>query len=306
MAQRLRDRKTRNIAVIVPDIQDALYSTVIDGMEEVIYRKGYNLIVHKTAESYHREQLLIQTLASHVDGVVMALSADTKKFDHLKELKHKNIPLVLFDRYSNKINCSKVVFNDEKTSFAITEQLIKSGCKNIAFITGPLSLTTFELRAKGYTEALKKNGITVDLKMIISTKLSKQEGKQAFHSLMHVSKKIDGIITDNSSILLSVHSELRRVFSEGHAISLASLDYNELYSYLQPPVTCVLQKGYEMGSFAAQTCIQEIESNEKVKASTHIISSQLIVRTPKDNEGSNELSNITPPAYSAEEIIYVY
>ena len=86
-----------------------------------------------------------------VDGFVMALSEETQKkeqYDHINEVLGNNIPVVLFDRVSDKLNCDKVVANDLESIEDAVNTLFKKGRKHIAFLSRINSLSVGKTELK--------------------------------------------------------------------------------------------------------------------------------------------------------------
>ncbi|WP_229312020.1 substrate-binding domain-containing protein [Larkinella punicea] len=98
--------------MVVPKITYSLYSQAIPGMVDVSERHGYQLLICQTDDSYEKEVRQVQSLlSSRVSGIILSVSANTTQFDHLHRIQNKNVPLVLFNRDCEEINCSKVTID---------------------------------------------------------------------------------------------------------------------------------------------------------------------------------------------------
>ena len=116
IALSLKSNQTKTIGVIIPDIMNRFFAKVLYSIQQEATNLGYNIITCISNESYEKERDSLKILANgSVDGFVMALSEETQKkeqYDHINEVLANNIPVVLFDRVSDKLNCDKVVAND--------------------------------------------------------------------------------------------------------------------------------------------------------------------------------------------------
>ena len=105
----LKNKSTKNIAVIIPDIVHHFFTTVFHGIEKIANEKGYNVILCVSDESFDKEVINMEILANgSVDGFIMSLSSETQlknDYNHLKELTEQGIPLVLFDRVTDQVAC---------------------------------------------------------------------------------------------------------------------------------------------------------------------------------------------------------
>ena len=167
----LKNKRTKNIGVIVPDIVHHFFTTVFRGIEKVANAKGYNVIVCVSDESFDKEVINMEMLANgSIDGFIMALSAETQfknDFNHLKEVTEQGIPLVLFDRVTDEIVCDKVIINDKEAAYNAVEKLIQSGKKRIALFTTESYLNVSKKRADGYHEALRDYRIKADEDLVL-------------------------------------------------------------------------------------------------------------------------------------------
>ena len=155
----LKNKRTKNIGVIIPDIVHHFFTTVFRGIEKYANNHGYNVIVCVSDESFDKEVINMEMLANgSIDGFIMALSAETQlkgDFNHLKEVAEQGIPLVLFDRITDEISCDKVIINDKEAAYMAVEKLINNGRKRIALITTESYLNVSAKRAEGYYQGFE-------------------------------------------------------------------------------------------------------------------------------------------------------
>jgi len=168
----LKNKHTRNIGVIIPDIVHHFFTTVFRGIEKYANSKGYNVIICVSDESFDKEVINMEMLANgSVDGFIMALSGETQlknDFNHLREVTEQGIPLVLFDRVSSKVRCDKVVINDSEVAYQAVKKMIASGRKRIGLLTTENFFNVSKNREDGYRRALLDSGIEIDQELILA------------------------------------------------------------------------------------------------------------------------------------------
>ena len=99
VAVSLKEKRTRSIGLIVPDLANSFFSQAINGIESVAYSKGYNVIISQSNESFEREQNDLNYLASRsIDGLLISISSQTENMDHLRRLHDRGLPIVFFAR----------------------------------------------------------------------------------------------------------------------------------------------------------------------------------------------------------------
>ena len=194
LAKSLRNRSTKTIGVIVPAYNIPFYSIAICGIQDYAMKMGYNVMVCHSNEQYETEIKNVEALLNaNVEGMIISVARDTEKNDHIKKLQRKGIPLVLFNRVIENFKAAKVVVNDYYGALNMVDYLIKTGCKKIAHISGPINLLISNNRKEGYFDALKKAGIDSDDNLVVEGDFTIESGISCTEKLLSENKKIDAI-----------------------------------------------------------------------------------------------------------------
>jgi LacI family transcriptional regulator len=136
-AWNLHRKKTNTIGVVVPDVSNSFFSFAIHGIMDMATKHGYHVMLTVSRENPDIEKENILTLLSHrVDGLLVAVSKDTKDTTVFETVKKMNIPLVFFDRTIEEIGFSSISINDRKASADLVEYAIGCGYRNIAHLGG--------------------------------------------------------------------------------------------------------------------------------------------------------------------------
>ena len=163
IALSLKNRKTKTIGIIIPDIVHHFFTKVIKGVEKYANSKGYNVIVGLSNESFSNEVINMEMLANgSIDGFIISMARETMQrqdYQHYTETLNEEIPLVMFDRVVAEIPCDKVTVDDTKGAEIAVDALINKGATKIAILTTKDYVSVGRLRTKGYLEALKKHEI---------------------------------------------------------------------------------------------------------------------------------------------------
>ncbi|MCK5470807.1 MAG: LacI family DNA-binding transcriptional regulator, partial [Cyclobacteriaceae bacterium] len=154
LALSLLNRKTNTIGIIVPEITSYFFSSVINGIQDLVNDTGYQLIISQTEESNEKEKEILEAMSRvRVDGFLVSPTSETHDAQHFNKLVDNGTPLVIFDRDCEGFNADKVFVDDYDGAFQAVEYLIKTGCRNIAHITGPANLSISTHRLNGYLDA---------------------------------------------------------------------------------------------------------------------------------------------------------
>ena len=278
----LKNKRTKNIGVIIPDIVHHFFTTVFRGIEKYANAKGYNVIVCVSDESFDKEVINMELLANgSIDGFIMALSSGTQlknDYNHLKEVTEQGIPLVLFDRVAEDIKCDKVIINDKKGAYNAVTKFIKDGRKRIALITSEDYISVSRERAAGYKEALLDNGMDYNEDLIL--KFPSMEINENLIEDFFERETVDAVLSVNE--IFAIHS-MRYVQSKGlkipKDISFIGFTDGLLSKYASPGLTAIAQHGEEMGEIAAEILIDKIENDmEEETYVTRVLEPTLIER----------------------------
>jgi LacI family transcriptional regulator len=284
IALSLRQSKSNTIGVIIPEIIHFFFSTVISGIEDIAYDAGYSVIVSQSNESYEREVIDSKALFNNrVDGMLISLSRETIKLDHLKSIHDRGVPIVFFDRVAEGINCSKVIVDDFDGSFQATEHLIKQGYKRIAHLSGPTSLAISQQRLDGYRAALEKYDMSFDEKIVMRDHASEDEqmAKRLTTKLLSSTNPPDALFAINDiaalGAMLAAKEKGLKIPNDFAIVGFSNWRFTSL---TEPPMSTVDQPGFEMGQEAARLLIKEIEAKEGelIEPVTKILKTNLIIR----------------------------
>jgi len=281
LAANLRTRRTNTIGVIVPLINRHFFSSVISGIEEVAYSRGFAVTISQSNDKLEKECKIAHTFfANRVDGLIVSTGMETKSIDHLKLFSDRKIPIVFFDRVVDEIESHKIVVDDYGGGFRATQHLIGEGAKNIAHIGGPLNLKIYEYRQKGYCDALKAAGLKVNESLIINNSLSREEGTKAIEKLMQNTVKPDAVFCANDTSALSVIIYLKENgIKVPQDIAIVGFSNEPFSEVVTPSISTVKQPGFMMGQKAAQLIIQQIlHDNVNPDFKTIVMPTELIIR----------------------------
>lgn len=265
----LKERRTKSIGVVVSEVANHYFSQAINGIESIAYDRGYHVIITQTHESYAREKINIQHLASRsIDGLLISLSAETSDTAHLKYLHERGMPMVFFDRVPNDIHTHKITANNEQGAFEATVHLIKSGYKKIAHLTSSDHLSISIERLRGYTAALNKYNMSVNhdyIKHCPHGGMFPEETEQAVLELINLKDKPDAIFIAGDRLSIGCLEVLKKLnIKVPEQIALAGFSNSDVLNLFEYPISSVRQPAFKMGETATEMLLQLIESKYPV------------------------------------------
>ena len=260
LAHSLQTRSTRTIGMLIPAEAnpDPFFGEVVRGAEDIFRKKGYLLIVgHTYNQVEEQSRYLAAFRARLVDGVLLfqAPGEDTE----LNRLIENRRPLVFVGRVPSGIQVD-VVANDIRAGTRIgVDHLIKKGHRRIGLTTIEKSLSVSELRIEGWKQALRANGIPVDLSLIIKTEMSVQSSRAATESLLRQNSRPTAIFADNLFTTIGILEALQSArLTCPTDVELVSSDDAAWLNVFQPAISTIVQPSYNLGAQAATILLKRI------------------------------------------------
>ena len=295
MALRLKSKKTKTIGVIVPEIVHEFFSKVIRGIEAVADAEGYNVLISVSNESYEKEVLVLELYAEGIiDGIILGLSGETLQkadFEHLTEVQARDIPLVLFDRYTENLGVDRVRIDDFQSSIQATEHLIEAGARKLAVITTPAFMTVGEQRLNGFCTALNQHNIPLDDRCILRTEATRkpediQQLEVQLRGLLKEVPDVDGILAVNEYFGAAAINVLRSMGRKvPQQVKVITFSDGILSKNTFPSMSTVSQHGELMGRTTARMLLDRMDKAEGVPPQEQIIQTELILRESTETDG---------------------
>jgi len=285
IALSLKNRKTKTIGIIIPEIVHYFFSTVINGIEQVANENGYSVIITLSDDSFDKEVLNMEMLANgSIDGFIMSLSKETQfkgDYHHISEVIDQGMPVVMFDRVSNEILCDKVIIDDKLAAYEAVQSLIDKGRKKIALVTTVDYVSVGKLRTDGYTKALLDNGLPFNEDLII--KIEDVDTCEIIIGKLLEEKAIDAIFAVNELFAVtSIKAANKMGLNVPKDLGVIAFTDGIISKYSTPTITTVSQSGKKMGNRAAKMLIDRLESEdehlEEENYKTEVIETHLIER----------------------------
>lgn len=262
----LKNRRTKTIGVIIPNILNHFFAKVFSGIEKIADEKGYKLITCISNESSEKEINALEMLSNGtIDGFILSIAEESQKlqkFDHFTSIINEGTPIVMFDRIADEVNCDKVIVDDFESAVNATEHLIKTGCKKIALLSCIDNLSVGKLRAKGFYHAMDKHKVKVEENLVILT-----ENSEDFNDTIggfFIKNKPDGVFAlDEHTSVTAMKLGILNGYKIPQDLSLIGFADGVWSRRMTPSLSTVSQHGPEIGEVAAQLLIEKLESKEE-------------------------------------------
>lgn len=278
VARSLSTKQSDLIGLIIPDIKNPFFPELARAVEDTAFKYGYTVILCNSDENEKKEQHYLQTLSQkYVAGIILTSIINSDK--HNNEL---NIPMVALDRPLN-IKIPTVTTDNQKGSKLGTDYLIQSGATSILCLTGPTTLSSTELRLKGFLQAIEEKQIESH---IIESPYDFEAAEVIVFDYLQAHPDIDGIFafSDASAIgaLKAAHRLNKKVPEQ---LQIVGFDGTQMGKVITPGLTTVAQNIYQLGETATEILIQQIEG-KTILNSAKCIEPQLYIRETTRKEST--------------------
>ena len=280
-ASSLRKKRSKIIGVIVPRLNSNFMSDVIAGIEKVVNEANYNLFISQSLETMKKEVSNAKAMFNNrVDGLLVSLAYDTTDIEHFEAFVNRGIPVIFFDRVHEHDQCPNIFIDNYKAAYNITNHLIDQGCNRIVHITGSLLRNVYQQRLSGYKQALADHQLPFSDDMVIVNDLSAASGIAAAKTILNREHLPDGVFVSNDICAISCMLELKRNgIKIPEDIAVAGFNNDPAACVIEPNLTTIDYRGYEMGEVAAKILIGHLDNKSDMQT-THslILRSDLIIR----------------------------
>lgn len=280
IARSLATKETSTIGLVVPDVSNAFFAEVTQGVERLAYSKGYHVFLCNTEEDPQRELAVIQSLEEkRVDGLILCSSRleEEKLIDIMA-----NLPaVVLINRRLHQTvdeTFDSVTLDDERGGRLATTHLIQRGHRCIGFLAGPLASYSGAGRRKGYLAALQEAGISLVDGWMKHCQPSVEGGYEATRQLLGTYPQLTALFCFNDLVAvgaLQACDELQRRVPEDLAI--VGHDDIPVAALVSPALTTCRVPRYELGARAVNALLERLRDCPG-DCSQSILQPELVIR----------------------------
>ncbi|NOR88371.1 MAG: substrate-binding domain-containing protein [Bacteroidales bacterium] len=276
IALSLKNRRSKIIGIMVPKLVHHFFSSVIEGVENVAYENGYQVMIYHSDELLEREIQLTQSFMSYrLDGLIVSMSKETDNFDHFKKLSQLGVPIVYFDRVPEG-EYNKVLFDDYQGAFDAVKHMIDCGCKKIVHFGASPSMDIGRKRISGYLDALKEYGLETNDNFIINCD-SYEGALKATEDILYLFPDIDGIFAVNDLTALGSMKQIQKLGKKVPEDIKVMGFTNEISSAISSPsLSTVDQQGIQMGEEAASLLLDNMDGIKRAQIKT--VRAHLVIR----------------------------
>ncbi|MBI5958686.1 MAG: LacI family DNA-binding transcriptional regulator [Chloroflexi bacterium] len=260
-ARRLRASSSDVLGLIISDIENPFFISVVRGVEDSAYANHMSVVLCNTDEDPVKQRMYLSVMqAERVAGLIIS---PTNANEDFAELRQVGIPIILLDRRTDKFETDAVSIDNVGGAYLAVKHLIDLGYERIGMIGGSPHLTTGRERYEGYRKALHAAGMKIDEKLIKVGNFKTESGYALAKEFITSPQPPRAIFVANNLMTLGTLRVLRehgvRVPQD---IALVGFDDMPWSSELCPPLTAVSQPTYELGQETVQLLLRRLADSD--------------------------------------------
>jgi LacI family transcriptional regulator len=296
IARSLVKQKTNVIGVIVPSLSLSFLASFVEGVEKTAARLGYAIFLCNCDEDVDTEAENLKLLQTRrVDGIIaIPVGAEPDVYSDVAA----KIPLVLAVRKIEGADLSSIVVDDFDGAYKVVSYLVGKGHHEVAFINGPVTLSTGRLRWKGACQAMEDGGFEPDSDLVRFCPFTVHDGYEAAKDILRGNHKPTAFFAANQILCIGVmHALSEAGLKIPDDISLVSFDgFEGCYAeYLvKPGITSNFNPVFNIGEMAAELVAEEINIFKKKEGSkiNYFSTRHLCIKMEfKERESVKEISD---------------
>lgn len=276
-ARNLRRRVAQIIGIVISDIQNPFFTSLIRGIEQTIEEDNFTLLLSNSDEDPRRETMQLRTLeAERVSGIIIAPCRSEAEM--LRKLSAQHMPIVLIDRDLTRPKVDAVTVRNLEAASEAVLHLAEMGHRRIAWIGGPARVSTGAERHQGFLQGIEKAGLPIIQEYLQAGDYRQESGYLAMQSLLELPAPPSAVLVGNNLMTLGALQAIHQAcLSIPEDMAIVGFDDMPWATSLLPPLTVVAQPTFEMGVTAARLLLGRI-ANPDLPMRKVILDTRLIIR----------------------------
>lgn len=261
-ARTLKTRKTGRIGVIVPDIGNPFWASVVKGIEHEVVQRGYHLILCNTDETPSLEAAYIRMiLETWVDGLIIATAGGNDEL--ICSCAKDGPPVVLMDRRLNTpdVPADVVCLDNLGGIFRAVRYLYDLGHRRIAMVSGPTSITPGRERLQGYYKAIETLCLPRDESVVAVGDFKRESGYELARRFLSLEERPTAVVVANNVMAVGTIKAIKEAgLRIPEHVSVISFDDTLFAEIVDPALTVVAPPSNEMGLIAGRLVMERSTS----------------------------------------------
>ena len=276
IARSLITSRSRIIAVVMAYLENLFYPDVLEELGRRLAAENYHVLLFTGFKDRDSDPVFDQLMQYRVDGIILASTSLSSQL--AEECTFAGIPVVLFNRTTEKVAASSVTSTNRAGGRLIAEFLVAGGHKSFGYIAGIESSSTNRDRLLGFREGLRGAGF--DKIELRTGNYNRADAETAAREMLSLKKRPQAIFVANDHMAVAVMDIARYEFGLSIPDDLSIVGYDDVGPARWPSygITSVTQPIIPMVEATVDILMEQITSGE-IEAQHKVIPGELVVRS---------------------------
>src|SRR5271154_4312251 len=266
--------------LIISDITNPYFPELVKAFEDIAVEHGQDVLIANTDYDPKRmEACVIRMLQRKVDGVAIMTSEMEDRLIHT--FSHRQIPTIFMDTPKGMKGLNTVRVDYEDGVKQAMEHLFAFGHRRIAFISGPLALSSAQVRAQAFERSLRRHCLRGESHLMQEGDHRVEGGHAAMQRILQSGKPPTAVLASNDLTAIGAMGAIREAgLRIPEDISVIGFDDIELSTYTQPALTTLQVPRRELAAIAFRSLFRGRDAvvGKPAAKLEHVIQPRLIVR----------------------------
>lgn len=261
IARSLRTNRTQTLGIVVPDITVPFFPKIIRGAESAAREAGYYLMVLDSENDQGREAAMLELLRSQrSEGTLLVAAGGHGWTKESAASVTAQAPLVCLDRLPEGLAVDSVCVDDPRAAAMAVSHLVERGHREIAVVTGPLTLRNEQARLRGYRTAMQHHGLQVRERLVWQAGFQPAEiARVCQEGMLGGRDRPTAVFATNGVTGLSMLKSLYALGLETpRDVAVVCFDELNGEEFFRPGITTVVQPAFDIGARAVQVLLRRI------------------------------------------------
>ena len=261
LARGLMQKRTRTVGLLVPDVANPYYPEIARGVEDVASAQSYALVFCNTDRRADKTEAYVNTLLEkRMDGIIIA-GGGTDFTDASTAFAEYGAPVVFIGRHRE--GGHSVQISNAAAARDATGHLTMLGHHKIAFLAGPMALTSVQDRLEGYRAGLQDADLDFDERLVREGDFGESSGYESTQALLAADPRPTAIFAANDLMAIGAIAAVQDAgLDVPDDVSVVGFDGIALGSYVRPALTTVAIPTYELGAAAMRMLLELVERKQ--------------------------------------------